>query len=209
MNYLADLLHRSSRGRALTTREAAFLQAVKGALIGFLAPLIPYFIPVLTGQEHIVWSGEALSTLLGAFIAFVLRLYFSQNDAELNVVLEAYYNAKTKQALDELIAPGADVALINFAVPIAKAAAQAAVAQPTPTKLEPEPPSIHTITTAPQPAISIPPQSGSVIAPTVPVPAMSATAADRFAAQVANVMGVNMQPTVRTEAINPLTPPQQ
>jgi hypothetical protein len=201
MNYFADLLHRASKGRALTTREAAFLQALKGALIGFLAPLIPAFLPVITGQEHIVWSGEALSTLLGAFIAFVLRLYFAQNDAELSVVLEAYYNAKTKQALDQLLVPGADMALINFAVPIAKAAAQASVAQSTPTKLEPAPQTIHDITTAPQPAVLT-----TYTSPVVPVPTMPANAADRFAAQVTNLIAG--QPTVQTQVPPPLTPPQ-
>lgn len=123
MNYLADLLHRATTGRGLTTREAAALQAIKGALIGFLAPLLPYFVPVITGQEHLVWSAEAFSSLLGAFIAFVLRLYFSQNDPEIAALMETYYQAKQKSFLDQSLAPGPGA--IQFTVPIVKPVAQA------------------------------------------------------------------------------------
>lgn len=149
MNYIADLLHRAMSGRGISTREAAMLQAVKGALIGFLAPLVPYFLPVLTGQEHIVWSAEAFSSLLGAFIAFVLRLYFSQNDPEIASLMEVYYQAKQRSMLDQALAPGPGT--IQFLMPINK---------PVAVPVTP----IHEMNTAP---------TLQVVAPPVPtIPAM-------------------------------------
>jgi hypothetical protein len=150
VKYIADLIHRVSTNRGITTREAAAIRALQGALIGFLAPLIPYFVPVLTGQEHIVWSSEVASSLIGAFIAFVLRLYFAQNDPEIASLLEAYYQAKQRSFLDQSIAPGPGA--IQFTVPVTKPVAQPA-------------PSIHDQNTAPQAAIM----------PTVPVPVVNNT----------------------------------
>jgi hypothetical protein len=127
--YLVELFARAAKNKALTAHERAALKALQGALLGILIDAGPQLASIGTGQAHFNLTGMTISALLGAVALGTLKLWLSQSDPQVGLLLDAYAKQKEQNALSGLFAPGPDGAASTPAMHFVLSAPSIAVSQ--------------------------------------------------------------------------------
>jgi hypothetical protein len=150
-NYIVTLFHRSLHNHPLSPRERAFLKSMQGVLIGFVVDAAPQLLAVAGGHAKFNITNAAVAALIGALVAYVLKLWQSQGDANLAALLDAYAKAKEREALGGLTVPSADgsvsVPALQLMLPLVQALAVESHVSLTPPQT--------TINTAPPASVKI------------------------------------------------------
>lgn len=107
-SYIVNLFHRSLNNHPLSPRERAFIKSMQGMLIGVAVDAAPQLYQVALGHAKFNISNAVVAALIGALLAYVLKLFQAQGDSNLSALLDAYAKAKEREALGGLTVPSAD-----------------------------------------------------------------------------------------------------
>jgi hypothetical protein len=186
-NYIVNLFHRSLNNHPLTPRERAFMKSMQGVLIGFLVDAGPQLYAVVGGHAKFNFSNAVVAALVGALVAYMLKLWQAQGDGNLSALLDAYAQAKAHEALGSLTVPSEDGSLavpaMQIVLPLARALvmqSEVKIAQPASNPVGPSvgsvsAPTLNSSDTVAMPAVSTSfPLPGTSIhdLPTADVPAV-------------------------------------
>lgn len=122
---IIDIYHRAITNQPLTTHERAMLKAVQGAAIGFLAPIIPQLLMVLTTHGTFNLTLNVFNMLITAFLFALLKLWTAQGDGQVSALLGAFSDQLEQQAANQLTTPadGSALPAVHVVVPMHQAVA--------------------------------------------------------------------------------------
>lgn len=94
---------------------------MQGAILGILIDATPQLIQVGTGQAHFNLSGMAVSGVLGAIFLGALKIWLSQSDPQVGMLLDAYAKQKQAWAFGQIFVAGSDgttqIPAMHFVLP--------------------------------------------------------------------------------------------